>query len=518
MKGYIVIAGCLLLALWLVAIEVARYGALPSLELPDASTAPFDTSDTVLGKAIRPLVAAHSGLSGIYPLPDGRDAFAAREFLSRSAERTLDIRYYIWRNDVSGTLLFAAVCAAADRGVRVRLLLDDNNTAGLDPLLAALDSHPNIEVRLFNPFAIRGARWISYATDFSRLNRRMHNKSFTADNQATIVGGRNVGDEYFGATNGVLFADLDVLAVGPVVAEVSEDFDRYWFSGSSYPGNRVLPAVDNVQITGLVAAALRVERDPATVAYVNAIRTSRFALEWDRGTLVPVWAATRLVSDDPAKGLGLAATEAPLFREFREIIGESVSQVDIVSPYFVPTSAGLDTLIDLTKRGVRIRVLTNALEATDVPIVHAGYAKRRRALLQHGIALYELRRSSSDIATGEHAFGLGSSGSSLHAKTFSVDRSRVFIGSYNFDPRSAKLNTEMGIVIESPALAGSIEAYLSSRIPSTAYEVRLTDAEQLQWIERGESGLVLHDVEPGSTAWQRARVWLLSLLPIEWLL
>ena len=172
---------------------------------------------------------------------------------------------------------------------------------------AALDSHPNIEVRLFNPFAIRGAHWIGYATDFFRLNRRMHNKSFTADNQATIIGGRNIGDEYFGASNGMLFADLDALAVGPVVAEVSGDFDRYWASGSSYPVNRLLPAADSSQIAELMAAALRVERDPATVMYVNAVHDSAFVREWNQGTMSLTWAVTLMVSDDPAKGLGLAA-------------------------------------------------------------------------------------------------------------------------------------------------------------------------------------------------------------------
>ena len=178
------------------------------------------------------MVDAHPGISGIYPLPDARDAFAARALLAQSAERTLDVQYYIWHNDMSGTLLFEALRSAADRGVRVRLLLDDNDTSGLDTLLASLASHSNIEVRLFNPFVIREPRWIGYVTDFFRLNRRMHNKSFTADNQATIIGGRNVGDEYFGATDGVVFVDLDVMAVGPVVAEVSKQFDRYWASRS----------------------------------------------------------------------------------------------------------------------------------------------------------------------------------------------------------------------------------------------------------------------------------------------
>jgi len=183
--------------------------------------------DTRLGAAVRPLTQARDGLSGIAPLQDGRDAFAARALLADAAERSLDVQYYIWRGDMSGTLLFAALHRAAERGVRVRLLLDDNNTLGLDPILAALNRHPNIAVRLFNPFKHRRWRFVDFLSDFGRVNRRMHNKSFTADNQVAILGGRNVGDEYFGAGNDTLFVDLDVLAVGPVVNDVSRDFERY---------------------------------------------------------------------------------------------------------------------------------------------------------------------------------------------------------------------------------------------------------------------------------------------------
>jgi len=206
-----------------------RYSRLPSLEGRPVSTAVTDTRETQLGRAIFTLVEAHANLSGIFPLRNARDAFAARMRLAQRAERTLDVQYYIWRKDTTGTLLFQALHDAADRGVRVRLLLDDNNTSGLDPILAALDSHPNIDIRLFNPFVIRKPR-LGYLTDFFRANRRMHNKSFIADNQATIIGGRNVGDEYFGASEGVLFVDLDVLAIGPIVNKVSGDFDRYWNS------------------------------------------------------------------------------------------------------------------------------------------------------------------------------------------------------------------------------------------------------------------------------------------------
>jgi putative cardiolipin synthase len=225
-----------------------------------------------------------------------------------------------------------------------------------------------------------------------------------------------------------------------------------------------------------------------------------------------------MLSDDPAKGLGLAAPETLLFQKLKEIIGDSATAVDLVSPYFVPTSTGVDALAALAKRGVKIRVLTNALEATDVAIVHAGYAKRRKALLESGIALYELRRLSPDVAARKGEGRFGSSGASLHAKTFLVDRSRIFVGSFNFDPRSAELNTEMGFVIDSPAVVQAIAAAPVERLPFTTYQVGLAGTGQLYWIERRGGESVRHDTEPGTSAWQRARVWLLSLLPVEWLL
>src|SRR5574340_533285 len=198
-------------------------------------------NDSALEAAIAPLAAAHPGCSGIHPLPGGLDAFAARMLLAGAAERTLDVQYYIWDGDKTGTLLFNALRAAADRGVRVRLLLDDHNAIGLDETLAELDTHPMLEVRLFNPLRIRRPRWINYLIDFTRVNRRMHNKSITADAAATIVGGRNVADKYFDASDEIVFADLDVLAVGPVARDVAADFERYWNSVSACPARRLLP-------------------------------------------------------------------------------------------------------------------------------------------------------------------------------------------------------------------------------------------------------------------------------------
>ena len=235
-KGLLVCAVAVLAA----GLALRQAAALPSLEGRTSSRAIAPSEDSPLGRAFAPEVRANAGRSGVHLLREGRAAYVARAGLARLAARSIDAQYYIWHDDVTGTLLFNELLGAARRGVRVRLLLDDNNTSGLDRIIAALDAHPNIEVRLFNPFTLRRTRLLNYAVDFGRLNRRMHNKSFTVDNQATIVGGRNVGDEYFGAGGGNFFVDLDVLAVGPVVGDVSADFDRYWASASSYPARRLL--------------------------------------------------------------------------------------------------------------------------------------------------------------------------------------------------------------------------------------------------------------------------------------
>jgi cardiolipin synthase C len=504
-------------------------GSLPSLEGRVHSTAFTDTADTRLGRAANAAGTARPGLSGVYPLLDSRDAFAARVLLAEAAERSLDVQYYIWKADMSGALLFKALRAAADRGVRVRLLLDDNNTAGMDDTLAALHAHPQIEVRLFNPFTLRTPRLLGYLTDFARLNRRMHNKSFTADNQSTIIGGRNVGDEYFGATDGLAFVDLDVLAIGPVVADVSADFDRYWASASAYPADLLLPAADPARVAQLADKASFIERDPAAAGYLSAVRDTPFVRQLLEGTLPLQWAPTRLVSDDPAKVLGKGNAGTTLPQQLRGIIGTPAMELELVSPYFVPGENGTAALVDMARHGVAVSVLTNAMEATDVLPVHAGYAKRRKALLRGGVKLYELRRlavapdapdpPNVPAAAGRSGNALfQSSGSSLHAKTFSVDRSKVFIGSFNFDPRSRDLNTEMGFVIDSPALAGDIADLFGSGLGTNAYEVRLDAEGDLIWLEQRGDRIVRHEREPGAGPWQRFVVWIVSLLPVEWLL
>ncbi|WP_271127074.1 phospholipase D family protein [Dryocola boscaweniae] len=472
---------------------------------------------TRLGRAITPTTAEHPGLSGIHTLADSLDAFAARYLLCGMAEKTLDVQYYIWEDDMSGRLLFSALLKAAERGVRVRLLLDDNNTSGLDDTLRLLNSHPHIEVRLFNPFSFRLFRAIGYLTDFARLNRRMHNKTFTVDGETTIVGGRNIGDAYFGAGEQPLFSDLDVLAVGPVVADVCQDFERYWSCQSVSTLDKVLD-VDEETLQQRVQLPENWRDDPIARRYLDRLTTSQFATHLVSRTLKMYWAKTRLLSDDPRKGQGRARNHTLLPQRLLKVIGQPQQQIDIISAYFVPTRAGVAQILGLVRKGVKIAILTNSLAANDVAPVHAGYARWRKKLLRHGVQLFELKpqHEGGDIP---HDRGLtGNSGSSLHAKTFSVDKQQVFIGSFNFDPRSAMLNTEMGFVIESATLAEDIHERFSQSQRKAAWELRLDRWGRVNWVESNDGKEIVWKKEPHTRFWQRVLVRLVYRLPVEWLL
>ncbi|WP_416361314.1 phospholipase D family protein [Marinobacter sp.] len=496
--------------------------ALPPLsDRPESQAIPAQqTANTRLGSAIAPKAAKHPDDSGIVFLPNAYDAFAARALLAEGADASLDVQYYIWQADITGIMLLDVLYRAAERGVRVRLLLDDNGISGLDETLAALDTHPNIEVRLFNPFVVRSPKWIGYLTSFSRLNHRMHNKSFTADNQAAIIGGRNIADEYFGAGSGALFADLDVLAIGPVVNELSRDFDRYWTSASAYPASAILPEPGEEDLAKVVETARECSASTEASQYVCAVAESEFLKNLLAGDLEFVWSPVSMVSDDPAKVLGEKSETGLMSRQLAQAMGNPEHSITLVSPYFIPTKAGVEMFQKLERQGVQVRVLTNSLEANDVAMVHAGYAKYRKPLLEAGVQLFELRKVPGEepVERSLQDNLMGSSSSSLHAKTFAVDGKRLFVGSFNFDPRSVHINTELGFVIESPELAGLMENHFEEQVRVTAYEVVLDDEGDLQWIERNGDEEIRHGHDPGVGVFKRMMVSVFSFLPIEHLL
>jgi len=492
---------------------LASCASLPPRGIMEVSKAIEPSTDTRLARGIVPLTAVHPGMSGIYPLAHGKDALASRLLLTEAADRSLDVQYYIWHRDTAGILLMDQLRKAANRGVRVRLLLDDNGIAGMDPLLAELDAMDNAEVRIINPFANRSARWLGYLTDFRRLNHRMHNKSMTADGQASIVGGRNIGNEYFAAGQDVSFADLDVVAVGPAARDVSRAFDDYWNSDAAYPA-RIL--IKPAQQPVIAAAAAAARADAQATDYLNALRKTRVVDDLLRGSLSFQWALTSVVHDDPQKLLGVKTGDAGLvLGQLAALGGEPQRKFLLVSPYFVPMAGGTKSLVAMAQRGVEVTVLTNSLNATDVSAVHAGYAKRRRDLLEGGVRLFELKRNADSVERKQKG---PSSGASLHAKTFAIDGEMLFVGSFNFDPRSAALNTEMGLMIRSPALAAQLAHLFRDTVPEAAYEVRLATDGSLEWLDRSPASEVRYTAEPEAGLMRRMSAAIARWLPIEGLL
>jgi putative cardiolipin synthase len=505
---------------WILAIVALLAGCTttPKPDLPPTPSYSFDRPNaTPLGAQIARKRPA-GGQSGLFLLGQGVEAFSARAGLARRATRTLDVQYYAIFIDESGSLLLQELIDAARRGVRVRLLIDDLHTGGQQFDLALLASVPGIEVRVFNPFAGRGfapARLLEFIADGERLNRRMHNKAWIADNVGAIIGGRNLGNKYFSGPSETLFADLDVLTFGPVTREISRSFDRYWNSEWALPITPVADA-DREKATARVAEFEKRVAEIRQSSYGKALRDGDPVEDLLSGRRTLVWAVTHAVVDPVSK---FDADKSPevesyVMTEVAEQLRATQRTLLMVSPYFVPGESGTKLLTDLIDRGVEVRVLTNSLAATDVPLVHAGYAKYRPRLIQHGAQLFELkstappdigdRSSTRSVPPGSEA--------SLHAKAFVIDQRIVLIGSMNFDPRSAWYNSELGILVDSPQLAAQmIQAFdrltASDRVWRMAY-----DDQGLAWVS-AESEPVLRS-EPASF-WRRAQVIFLGPLAPE---
>lgn len=499
-----------------IAIVVLRVlFPLPSLDGREDSARIPASAETTLGAAILPQAEAQPGGTGIWPLADGRESFAARVLLARAAEQSIDVQYYIWQTDTTGWILLDELRQAAERGVRVRLLLDDNGIPGLDAELAALDALPQVEVRLFNPFTLRRPKLLSYAFDFPRLNRRMHNKSMTVDGVATVVGGRNVGDIYFGYGAGVHYFDADVLAVGDAADAVADDFDRYWTSASAYPAELILDEAPE-GLASLAAAAEAARATADGVGYAKAVAAAPLVQRLRDGTLALEWGEVTLYSDDPAKGLGQAPDSDLLISRIAELAPAQHS-FDLVSAYFIPGAAGTDVLTRLAGEGVRTRAMTNSLAATDVAVVHSAYMTYREALIDGGVEVLELRESAEQKVDRDLSTMIVGSASSLHAKTFAIDGEMIFVGSFNFDPRSARLNTEMGLLIPSPRMAQGLARALDA--PEPFYRVQRGRDGALEWVETADGGAeTVHPGEPETGAFSRMMLRAVSWLPVEWML
>ena len=480
------------------------------------SSALSDTQGTYLGKQFSTVSEGHpEGYSGFLPVANGIEALSIRLLLAERAEKSIDAQYYLLKNGIVGNAFVGALLRAADRGVRVRLLLDDMFTDGYDAGMAGLDSHANIEIRVFNPFASRSARFLDGITSFSRINRRMHNKSFTVDNQITLIGGRNIADEYFGAREDAKFGDLDVLGIGPVVQDVSDMFDSYWAHERSAPIEAFasLPEDPAAELERQRVELEQARREITTTRYAAAVKAQ--ILE-DAGASLSVftWAPYSLAVDSPDKGIkSKAASADSIVSSLLESLLGAEKELLIISPYFVPGKSGVEVLAELQQRGIDVTVITNSLAANNQALVHGGYAPSRKPLLKAGIRIFEVR-ADADVP-GSHIVAADNAKTTLHTKAFVVDRREVFIGSFNFDPRSANINTELGVIIRSPDIAAEVANMVEMKSASEAFEVFLDENGSVRWrgLENGKE--VILDKEPQTTWGQRAMARLYRFLPIR---
>ncbi len=474
-----------------------------------------DTENTYLGKQLEGREEGHPGEAGFFPLSDGIDALSARLLMAARAERSIDAQYYLIKSDLTGTAFINALLQAADRGVRVRLLVDDIFTKGYDAGLAGLVSHPNLSIRIFNPFARRSARFMDGITSFRRINRRMHNKSFTVDNQMTIIGGRNIADEYFGARADAKFGDLDVVGIGPVVQDVSDMFDSYWNHERAAPiaAFAKMPDDSAAELVRIRSELAQWQEDIKTSKYADAVRDQ--VLEYvESDNDVFTWAPYKLAVDSPDKSIkSKAAAADSIVTPLRESLLSAESEIVIISPYFVPRKVGIEALSGLSDRGIDVTVITNSLAANNQSSVHGGYAPSRKPLLKNGVRIFEVR-ADADVPGSEVVAASGAK-ATLHTKAFLVDREEVFIGSFNFDPRSANINTELGVIIQSPELAVQIAESIDRALAEQTYEVFLDEKKRLRWrgLEDGEE--VIYTKEPQTSWWQRFVAGFMRVLPIR---
>jgi putative cardiolipin synthase len=480
-----------------------------------------NTDNTAFGKARHDEKVAHTGESGFMLLENGLDAFVARAVMSHYAERSIDAQYFMIHNDQVAKLFVDQLLKAADRGVRVRLLVDDIDMGGRDLGAAILDSHPNMEVRIFNPFSRKAGRLRQLFTRYGSVTRRMHNKSFTVDNQVTILGGRNIGDEYFAADPDIAFSDLDVLAIGPVVKDVSKAFDLYWNDELSYPA---------IVLKGEPPTPEEIKRERGKLdnfvagqkdsPYLQALREADLSEEIREKKVRYNWGKAEVIYDQPEKlEHDFDKTELHIAPRVKAHMDSTMEELIIFTPYFVPRKSGVEYLKKLRSRGVRARILTNSLASNNHSFVHAGYAKHRKELLQAGVELYELNIEMLQKNREGQNVDYGKDKTVLHAKSFVFDRQKVFIGSLNIDPRSIDHNTEIGLVLTSENIANRLAGWFDQNVERVAFRLTLEDQEngyeKIIWHGWEDGEKVTYDKDPHTGFWLRFYVGFLGFLPID---
>ncbi|MGD9511623.1 MAG: phospholipase D family protein [Geminicoccaceae bacterium] len=508
------IAVCVILFVLASLAAVYSYGRFAERARGTPSTAlPVAQRDTLLDRIVAPKLEEHPDQSGLVLVTSNLRAFAIRALAARSAERSLDLQYYYWKDDLTGGLLARELIAAADRGVRLRVLLDDINTKGDDSTCLALDSHPNIEIRLFNPSRSRAnalRRGLEMALRACSVTRRMHNKAWIADGRMAIVGGRNIGDAYFDAAETSNFRDMDLMLLGPVVQQAETVFDDYWNSGAVLPVGS-LSGSRKGDLAGTVARLEALVSGADAEPYLRRLRETD-SVEGLLNREQPIhWTASAKIVSDPAEKAVSGAEDNWLLNTIFPVVNSAKAELNIISPYFIPGDQGVAALRRLTANGAEVSVLTNSLAATDVVAVHGAYAGYRQRLLAGGVELYELRPEilRKDVSL------FGSRGASLHTKAFTVDGKSGFIGSFNFDPRSISLNTEMGVLFEDAAVTAEVNAvFANETAPASSYRL-LPENGRIVWQEGSGVEVRMLTSEPEASIWRRLAAAVIGFLPIE---
>jgi putative cardiolipin synthase len=481
-----------------------------------------EKEQTRLKSILQPEAKIHPGTSGFHLITHGTDALMVRLEMIEAAERTLDLQYYSIQDDETGKLLIKSLLDAADRGVRVRLLIDDITLKKSDKIWSVLHNYPHIELRVFNPFAMEDESIITRAghvfDGLGRFNKRMHNKVFIADNQLAIIGGRNLGDAYFGSSQDFNFRDLDVLSAGPIVGQISNSFDSYWNSKEAYPIDIIKPIKTDVETIQEIHNALNYHWKQKEKAEPLSAFTPLFQ-QLQNGNLKFIWAKGELAADSPNKiEVSREVAESKPANILETLANKAKSDFIIVSPYFIPGDEGVEWIKSLTGKGVKVRILTNSLGSTDVVAVHSGYEQYRAPIIKSGADLYELKPIPGKYPRpGRFS---SSSRASLHNKIYVIDGQDIVVGTFNLDPRSIELNTEVVLVIHSKELAAQVEEmFEKTTSPASSFHLVLAppnvSKQHLEWITEEKNKEAHYTNEPESGFWRRVKSGIFSLMPWE---
>jgi putative cardiolipin synthase len=501
-----------LIILLILQLTIAGCVSMPLDHPKVPSTALTDTADTYMARESATWRDGQLQGNGFYSLSKGKDAFGARLALMKRAERSIDAQYFLMKPDNAGLVFTEKLMEAADRGVRVRLLLDDIFTTVDDSYFSFMNAHPNIEVRIFNPVSRKGLYLLNYIGHFSLANRRMHNKSFIVDNQAAIVGGRNIAVEYFQLETSGEFIDFDMLATGPIVRDISDSFDTYWNNELAVPMEALSDKPDQKLIEQDEESVRQLMEKAGNSIYADAIN-SPLMRQFSADELDPYMAKARMIVDDPSKLRAEISDEHQIVAtEIAEVLNQAKQEIIIFTPYFIPGKSGIEFVKKLRDKGVRIVVVTNSLASNNHTAVHSAYSSYRKDLLNAGVELWEARANASVITVESDDTTL-TSPLTLHTKGILIDRRQVFVGSLNLDPRSIDINTEMGLLIESEPLVSGMTDRVQAHIPMIAYRLQLDDRGKISWHATIDGQDVVETREPLTSWWQRFTAWVLKIAP-----